>query len=248
MLVEPWIFRRVREIVAPSKGLVTELSTEYRGTQSKIHMVHNPVDSGRMACPTGFDRECVRRQLGVGPDDLNIVFVSLGHFERKGLPQLLQALAFLDSPGLKLTVVGGRPGLVSEYRQQVIHMDLEAQVVLLGTKEDVRPYLWSADLFALPSHYEVFPLVALEAAAAGLPLLVTPLNGVEEFLVDGENGILVDATSRGLAEGIARFKALSAERRKAMGRNAKQSVQRYSVEDFVNRWREIYALADVNEH
>jgi glycosyltransferase involved in cell wall biosynthesis len=104
----------------------------------------------------------------------------------------------------------------------------------------VRPYLWAADAFVLPSHYEVFPLVALEAAAAGLPLLVTPLNGVEEFLRDGENGLLTRRDVPGVSACIARFAQMSPQQRFDMGRRAQRDVQRYGVREFVSQWAKLY--------
>ena len=96
-------------------------------------------------------------------------------------------------------------------------------------------------MFALPSHYEVFPLVVLEAAAAGLPLLVTPLNGVEEFFRDGENGFLVekqDALS--LSDGLRRLLKLLPNERVAMGRAAQSSVRQYDPTSFASAWTLVY--------
>src|SRR6202012_3767851 len=95
---------------------------------------------------------------------------------------------------LKLLIVGGREERIRPYKDLSEKFAITDRVVFAGMQKDVRPFLWSSDAFTLPSSYEVFPLVALEAAAACLPLLVTPLNGVEEFLVNGENGILVQQT------------------------------------------------------
>lgn len=241
ILAEPWVFRHVNSIVVPSRGLARELLSEYEVPSGKIQILHNAVDIERMKAPANFDRARQRQELGITPDDLEIIFVGLGHFERKGLPQLLEGLTLLDSSNLKLVVVGGLPYLVAQYEEIARQMNLASQVRFVGMKEDVRPYLWSADVFALPSFYEVFPLVVLEAAAAGLPILATQLNGVEEFLVDGQNGFQVDRTSVGIARGIDKFQALSAEIRKNMGEHARRSIRRFSSSDFVQQWRKIYA-------
>ncbi len=121
-------------------------------------------------------------------------------------------------------------------------MDLGAQVRFVGMQKDVRPYLWSADVFALPSAYEVFPLVALEAAAAGLRFADNArLNGVEEFFVDGANGFQVEKNGAALAQGIMKSMSLSPDDLKRMGEQARRSVQRFSTEAFVDRWRQIYS-------
>jgi len=239
-LVEPRTYRRARYIVVPSRGLATELAAEYPYAQSKIRVIPNPVDVNRMRPSEDFDREAFRSRLGITPDELGLAFVALGHFERKGLPLLLKAISGLGTKRLKLVVVGGTNDLLAGYRQRVQQMGLADQVVFVGMQRDVRPYLWAADAFTLPSLYEVFPLVALEAAAAGLPLIVTPLNGVEEFLRDGDNGILVERSSGGVARGISRLLAMPPEARRVMGQTAQRDVQRYATENFVAGWRAFY--------
>jgi glycosyltransferase involved in cell wall biosynthesis len=239
--VEPWVYRRVRHIVVPSEGLSRELSSEYPWTRHKIHIVPNPVDVASMRPSKDFDRESFRRELGVGLEDLLLVFVALGHFERKGLPALLRALTQITDPSLKLIVVGGSAGMISNYHACANRMGIAGQVSFVGLQQDVRPYLWAADGFTLPSLYEVFPLVSLDAAAAGLPLIVSAMNGVEEFLSDGKNGILVSHMSEGIAKGLARFVALSPAARRAMGEQAQLAVSRYDTKSFVAAWRHFYA-------
>jgi glycosyltransferase involved in cell wall biosynthesis len=248
VLAEPVMFRKAKQIVAPSRGLAREISVEFPTAASKVQIIHNAVEVGRMRAAEDFDRDEERRKLGIAPTDLAIVFVSLGHFERKGLPQLLEALTQIDASHVKLIVVGGMPYLLSEYEKIVEQMDLSSRVRFLGMKDDVRPYLWCADLFALPSFYEVFPLVALEAAAAGLPLLVSPLNGVEEFLVDGENGFVVAPTSTEIARGIERCQSLSPKTRKAMGVAAQRSVSSYTGDAFIQHWRMLYSADGFRLH
>ncbi len=239
--MEPFAYRRARSIVVPSHGLARELVDMYPWARDKIQIVPNPVDLERMRRPENFDREAVRRRTGIGPDDVLLVFVALGHFERKGLPLLLQALAQLREPRLKLAVVGGEAGLVSGYRSRAARMGLGNRVLFAGKQSDLRPYLWIADAFTLPSLYEAFPLVALEAAAAGLPLIVTPVNGMEEFLHDGINGIIASPRPDDLARGLARFLAMSREEQQSMGAQAMRDVRRYATEDFVHAWRSFYS-------
>jgi glycosyltransferase involved in cell wall biosynthesis len=107
-------------------------------------------------------------------------------------------------------------------------------------QRDVRPYLWAADAFAFPSAYETFSLVAFEAGAAGLPLLVTHLHGVSETLSDGENGFVLERTRAGVERGLRRLMALPPEQRRIMGERARARVEAYSVPKFVANWRTVY--------
>lgn len=243
--LEPWVYRRAKRIVVPSRGLARELIAEYPYTRDKIRIIPNCVELERMHVPSEFDRERFRKDLGVDPEDLALVFVALGHFERKGLPLLLEALRRLGNPRLKLLVVGGQPDLLAAYGSRVEQLGLKGKLVFVGMQRDVRPYLWAADAFALPSFYETFSLVSFEAAAARLPLIVAPLYGVEEVLRDGENGILVERTSEGVAEGIARFLTLSPEARRSMGEKARRDVEGYAPENFLAAWGNLYEVEHV---
>jgi len=239
-LVEPWVFRKVRRIVVPSQGLKRELEEIYPVTRGKITVIPNPVDLARMAPPPGFDREIFRRERGVDPEDVVLLFVALGHFERKGLPLVLEALKQLGEKTAKLWVVGGEADLVVLWQARAREMGLEDQVVFFGMQRDVRHFLWGADGFVFPSVYEVFPLVTLEAAAAGLPLIVTPLYGVEEFMRDGETGLVVERSVEGILIGLRRFLALPFTERVRMGVRARETVAQYGVERFPEAWRRLY--------
>lgn len=239
--VEPWTYRRASQIVVPSRGLARELAQEYPFASSKIAVLPNPVDVDRMSRPEQFNIEEFRLGLGFLGEDLLLAFVALGQYERKGLPLLLDALRLCSDPRIKLVVVGGTEDLVAAYRERVNRMGLAQQVLFTGMQQDVRPYLWAADVFALPSNYEVFPLVVLEAAAAGLPLLVTALNGVEEFFRDGESGFLVRRQDpQSLSEGLRRLGRLLPADLAALGKSAQASVGQYDPRFFANAWTVLY--------
>jgi glycosyltransferase involved in cell wall biosynthesis len=240
-LVEPGVYRRAARIIVPSHGLRRELALEYPECERKICVLANPVDLDRMRRPEDFDRQAVRSASGFAPDDTVLVFVALGHFERKGLPLVLDAMASRLPANVKLNVVGGESGLIEAYRKKVSDMGLAQRVNFAGMQKDVRPHFWAADAFVLPSVYEVFPLVALEAAAAGIPMIVSPLNGVEEFLRDGANGFLIERSSSGVADGVNRLLALSQAQRDALGARAQQDVRQYSIPAFQEKWREVFS-------
>ncbi len=242
-LLEPWVYRRARRIVAPSHGLCRELTSAYPGASAKIRVLANPVDLDSLRPSADFDRWAFRESLGWTSEDVVLVFVALGHYERKGLPLLLEALRAANDSRLKVMVVGGSRGSIAAYRERANKSGLNGSVKFVQTQKDVRPYLWAADALTLPSHYEVFPLVALEAAAAELPLLVTPLNGVEEFLRDGENGLLMQHNAPGVSDCIARFAGMPVETRRSMGQRARADVERYGIAEFVVGWSRLYAEA-----
>lgn len=241
--IEARLVRRARVIVVPSRGLQRDIDRLYPGNDHKITVIQNTVDLDGFRAPPEFDRTSVRERMGTGAGDTAFVFVALGHFERKGLPLLLEALASGEESlaAARLWVVGGERDLVASYRRRSDESGLGQRVTFAGRTSDVRPFLWAADAFVSPSHYEAFSLGLIEAAAAGLPLVATRISGAEELLVDGRNGLSVDPTRAGVADGLKRFLALDQESRAAMQRAARESAESLSPERFVSAWRTVYA-------
>ncbi len=239
-LLEPIVYRSAKHIVVPSQGLRRELAKEYPEVADKVTLIYNPVDLDRMKMPPDFDRQAFRSELGFCEADTVLVFAALGQFERKGLPHVFAALGACAKPTLKLLVVGGASDLVAEYERRAKRMGISSQTKFVGHQEGIRSHVWSADALIFPTSYEVFPLVSLEAAAAGLPLIVTPVNGIEEFVVDGKNGIVIERSDEGVAAGLSRFLALSREERREMGEQARKDVAKYSVPRFVSAWHQLY--------
>jgi len=158
---------------------------------------------------------------------------------------LLEALEQINDPRVKLIVVGGREYLIKAYEKHASARGLTDRVRFVGFQTDVRPYLWASDLFVFPSTYEVFPLVSLEAAAAGLPLLVSSLHGVEEFLRDGVNGWCVTRDAQAYADKL-RYALSHPEQVRRMGRDAALSVAGYRAAVFGDQWRQLYNRVNVN--
>ena len=212
------LYRLASKLVVPSRGLARELIAAYPFVENKIRIVPNAADYQRLSgMPEDFDREAFRAHEGFLPDDVVIIFIALGQFERKGFPQLLEAMALVEKPHVKLLVVGGSSHWMVEYGSRAERLGIRDRVTFVGMQADVAPFLWASDVFSLPSLYEVFPLVVIEAAAAGRAILVTRLNGVEEYLIDGENAIFIERTPSSIAAGIEHLVAIQSEGRRRLG-------------------------------
>jgi glycosyltransferase involved in cell wall biosynthesis len=122
------------------------------------------------------------------------------------------------------------------------------RVKFVGMQSDVRPYLWSSDVFVFPSLYETFSLVTYEAAASGLPIVVSQLYGVEDLLVDGDNGFLIETSVAGVRTGLERILCLSPDDRHAMGHRARLAASACSEEHFVDAWRAFYLNVSPQSH
>lgn len=237
-------FLAARAVVVPSLGLARELAAVYPAVKDRLVTVPNPVDLARFAPRANFDRESFRRELGFSGRQTIFIFVALGDFSRKGLGLILQAFARfpeITRDRAKILVVGGQTAEVGEFRQQAETLGLRIHVKFVGLQKNITPYLWASDLLVFPSAYEIFSLAILQAAAAGLPVLVSEgLYGAEEFVNDGINGWVVPRSVDGVYGALAKV-FTDPSCLVQMGSKAQESVQKYSEQAFVERWRSVYA-------
>lgn len=230
---------KANKIVVPSLGLAKQLSETYSAiSKQEITAIPNPIDVEYFTRPKQYDAEILRRQLGFALTDIVLVFVALGSFGRKGLDFALQALSMLNSPHVKLLVVGGNDSEIREYSKICTQLDVAKSVKFVGLQSDIRPYLWLSNLFILPSSYETFSLVTFQAAIAGLPVMATQLYGVAEFLEPGVNGWLIEQNGAAIAQTL---KDVVQRRQELpeMGKQAHKAAAEYSIPRFVQRWRQL---------
>ncbi len=184
----------------------------------------------------------VRQRLGIAPDA--VMAVAIGRLEkRKGHRVLIDALAG-RTEGLErlvLLVAGDGPEDRS-LRHQLRRLGLEERVRLLGQVDDAWDLLAAADLVVLPSvGHEDFPIVILEAMAAGRPVVASVVAGTPEQVEDGVTGLLVPPGDRvALAAAIADLVSDPA-RRERMGQMAKQRYnQSFTPERAIDRYWALY--------
>lgn len=237
-------FEQAQCIVVPSRGLQRELQAHYRIPAERIEVVANPVDVARFARPDDFDVPRARRQSGLPDESIVLSFMALGDFERKGLGLVLQAMADMaptQRDVLAVLVIGGQPSEIAEFQARAHALGLRAQVVFVGMQKDVRPYLWQSDVFVFPSLYEIFSLAILQAAAAGLPVMVSEgLYGAEEFVVPGRNGWMPRRATPEIREVLTEIVRERA-RLPELGAEASASVMQYEQAAFCRRWSALYA-------
>ena len=181
------------------------------------------------------ERVRLRSTLGIPQGRLVAAFVA-SEWERKGLEPLIRALA--PAPGWELVVAGG--GDESRYRELAEALDVGELVRWLGIVREVEVVYGLADAFVLPTDYESFSLVTYEAAASGLPILATAVNGIRELIADGENGFLIDRDLRSIARRLEQLAADPALRQR-MGEAARESALAFSSERMVAGYHELYA-------
>jgi len=206
----------------------------------RIRYVPNGIDVARFA-PDAQARTRVRAELGIAEDVF--VWLAVGRMtEQKDWPNALDAASRALRAGDRLLIVGTGE-LDDEVRQGVAGRGLEKRVALLGVRTDVAELMCAADAFLMSSAWEGLPVVLLEAAAAGLPIVATRVGGNDQVVMDGETGLLVAARdSAALAAAMDRLRKMGAAERSAFGARGRQHVERtYGLDAVIAQWDALYA-------
>jgi len=205
---EHWLVKAADMIVVAAARERENLIRLYKAEGSRIKIIPCGVNLDHFQ---PLDRAACRRQLGIPLDRAVALFV--GRFAPlKGIDSLLGAVADLKHglANFHLVVVGGDGPQAASTRSLARlagALDIQDRVTFTGpVDQEVLPNYYSAsDLLAVPSHYESFGLVVLEALACGRPVVATPVGAVETIIRPGINGLIVGRPSRDMvAQGIAR--------------------------------------------
>ncbi len=227
---------RAGAFVCVSEGVAEECREHYPALADRILTIHNGVDTASFAPGVHHsEARAMRSTLEIAEKRLVAVFVA-SEWERKGLAALIHALAL--APDWDLVVAGG--GDEAHYREMADSLGVGEAVHWLGVTREVQLVYELADAFVLPSSYETFSLVTFEAAASGLPILVTPVNGVRELIEDGQNGFLISPEPHVIAERLGELAADPALRRR-LGQAARRSV-------LYGRWRGLRPDVYTDDH
>ena len=201
---------RAGEVEPPQRALVEQrmmdkasavvVSTEHEG--DAIRSLYGRSHRNVKTIPAGVDldlfrpmpKQAARAALGLNGDK---VVLYVGRLEPlKGVDILIEALSRLDDQtGIRLMVVGGslEGGELPRLKSWAEQLGLGANVTFTGSVDQSKLPLYynAADVFALPSYYESFGLVALEAMACGTPVVASRVGGLGTFVKDGLSGYLI---------------------------------------------------------
>lgn len=194
-------------IVFDSESTRRRVVDAYRPPAERCHVVHGGVDERRFGPPDAAARARCRSRLGSTEGDFVVAWTGRLAVE-KNLSLLLQALPLCRRPPERVLLVGDGP-LRAELEAEAAALGVANRVCFLGERDDVRPFLHAADVFAFPSRGESFGGALAEAMACGLASVALRPDGAEvrnaneEIFQGCRLGLLVDgATPAAFAQGL----------------------------------------------
>jgi len=185
-----------KKVIAISESVKRSLLKYELIPQKKIRVI-----------PNGFDYQKFYkvRTAEIISEDKDIVIGTVCRLEeQKGIIYLLKAMKIVleKYPNARLEIVGDG-SLLEKLKEFSNKLGISNSVVFFGKFADVIPFYRRMNIFVLPSVYEGFGIVLLEAMAAGIPVVSTNVDGIIEVVVNGESGILVKPKSgKALADAI----------------------------------------------
>ncbi len=247
---ERQVLRRANRVVVATLAELTQLRFLYKADTSKLVVIPPGVDVSHFY-PIPSDE--AKMYVGLKPEDRMVLFV--GRIEPlKGVDTLIQAMCCLQLKDKRrpvhLAIIGGDPSASREQmtaemaRLQKLcdELAMGQTVVFLGMRDqDKLPYYYSAaEVLVMPSHYESFGMVALEAMACGTPVIASEVGGLAYLVRDGETGFTIpDQEPEKLCEKIS-WLLNDPELHESMSRRAVEYAQDYAWEKIAKQIVETY--------
>ena len=183
------------------------------------------------------DRASVRAELGLTPGDVAIGFV--GRLaEQKAVQRLVRAFAAVEDPSARLVVVGGGPD-EDGLKTLASELGVASRCAFTGPADGAR-MMAGFDVFALPSLYEAFPYVLIEAAFRGLPIVSMDVGGTAELVHDEVNGFVVEQGNETAFAAALRQLVDDAALRHRLGRGSVELGESFSVAAMTDRTLTVY--------
>ncbi len=199
LAVEKLTYRCAHKVYPNSLGLKDYILSEGLTTTDKLSVLgegsSNGIDTDYFD-PKNYSEEhssSTRKQLGIPESDF--VFVFVGRMVKdKGINELVAAFQQLyqENKAISLLLVGPfEPELDPVSTETGEAIQSHPKIVTTGYQTDIRSFLSSSDVLVFPSYREGFPNVVMQAGAMGLPSIVTDINGCNEIITHGVNGLII---------------------------------------------------------
>ncbi len=231
-------------LVMPVSGLAErEILKRYPMLEGRVRVSHPGVVLEKFENQNKEEiRRNIRQVYGVSEQDTVVLFVGM-NFEIKRLDLILRAMAILKgeeprASHLKCLIVG--KGNSKRYIRMAHQLQIAERVIFAGPSEKVEDFYFAGDIFAMPSMFDTFGMVVLEAMAAGLPSIITETVGASDLVKDGVHGIVMgrDPSISDMADALKRL--LDPATRGMMAENARRQASNETWDCRASQVEKIY--------
>jgi glycosyltransferase involved in cell wall biosynthesis len=227
--------RQIVRLLGCRFGMISESVRQCEWNRFRIRgiRISNWLDTSRFRPASAQERESARLALGIAPEDF--VVVSVGNCSRiKNHTALLRAIAMLSPSARPLYLHIGCEEQELAERELAAELGIADRVRFLGSQADPLPFLWAADVFAMPSFHEGLSISAIEAAAAGVPLIFSHVDGLSDIAAATKWTVLTATTPDSIAGALARVRAMQPFERQSRALSDSQMVrERFSMKQGV---------------
>ncbi|HEY0835674.1 MAG TPA: glycosyltransferase family 4 protein [Azospirillum sp.] len=234
--ISRWLFRRCDRLIVLGDAW-RDFAVHTMGIDAgKVDVLYNAVPD--------FAGDGVRRDPPAPGRTLDLLTLA-NLSERKGTGCLLRACAQLKARGVRFRLTLGGGGDVAGYRRMAEDLGIGADCRFLGwvSRETAHELIRSHDLLLLPSTHEGLPMVILEALAARLPVVTTPVGSIPEVLDDGETALIVPVDDpQALGAAVATLADDPALYRRMAEAGRRLFVERFQIDGYCARLTAIYDL------
>lgn len=240
-LIQAYLWRRITAGIAISEAVRQFMIRVELAPPRKVHTVHYGLDPARIL--PAQDEHTFLRALGI-PDNALVVGSVCRLIEQKGLTYALDAFARLcgQYPDAHYVIIGDGP-LRQELESRIEALGLGGRAHLAGWRSDAAGLMRAFDVFLMPSVWEGFGLVVLEAMAAQLPVIASSVSALPEIVVDGETGILTPPGDvPALTAALGRMLADGAKREGMGSAGLVRLEGNFSVQRMIDATQTVYRL------
>lgn len=224
----------LKKIICNSEMVKRDIIRCYGVHEDRFEVIYNAIDAQKFVPATPEQRALSRENLSIPQNAVALIYVGSG-FERKGLKPAIEAVAASD----RYLIVVGQDKDQKKYEYLAQQSGCADRVRFAGVQNHVLPYYHAADGMILPTLYDPFPNVILEAMACGLPVITSQTCGGAEFITEGCEGFVCDALDGAkLSEFVKRIPSRLEDEK--MGNAARERVLPYSPKNLSQQLIALY--------
>ncbi len=238
----PYLMQPYEEYISThitvTKYLNNYLQSTYNNSPKKIVTIHNGVDT-KYFNPNDISSEEARNTLGLPKRAFVVSFLGRLSVEKRPLVFLDIAKRMASSTGVKYIMAGTGP-MQQEVNDYIEDAGLKDTIYQFGEYEDAKVFLAATDVLVMTSEMEGLPLSLLDAGAMGVPVVAPAVGGIPEYVLEGQNGMLVDPDRNSASEYVKRIKVILSGNAFSSKFIRDYTIEHFSLEKMADEYERIF--------